>query len=135
LDILSRRVSLGNQNQENTITAICDQNTPIFDTKTDLVIRGLRKEFSNGLRSISKTNSSVIVDYIYAMDTEINLSDNYRKDNIRLLYSFSKCFKNKPFKSITRDEVISFLNSVRKPESLDPLHKWVGTYNQYRIYI
>jgi hypothetical protein len=41
----------------------------------------------------------------------------------------------KPFKSITRDEVISFLNIVRKPESSDPLHKWIGTYNQYRVYL
>lgn len=67
------------------------------------------------------------------MITETNPSDNYRKDNIRLLYSFSKSNRNKPFKSITREEVISFLKARQKAESMDPLHKWIGTYNQYLI--
>jgi hypothetical protein len=114
---------------------IYSQNTSVIDSKTNQVTRGLSKEISRGLLSISKKNSSIIVDYISAMDTEINLSNNYRKHNIRVLYSFSRNFNNKPFKSITRDEVISFLNIVRKPESSDPLHKWIGTYNQYRVYL
>jgi integrase/recombinase XerD len=135
LYILPRHVSVGSQNQGSIIPMIHDQDTSVMDTKINLVTKGLSKEISNGLLSISKENSSVIVDYISAMDTEINLSDNYKKDNIRILYSFSKHFRNKPFKSITRDEVIAFLNSIRKPESLDSLHKWVGTYNQYRVYL
>jgi hypothetical protein len=129
---LPRDISVRTQNQESIIPMIHDQ---VIDTKINQVIRGLSKEISNGLLSISKENSSVTVDYISAMNTEINLSDNYRKDNIRILYSFLRHIKNKPFRSIIRDEVISFLNSVRKPESLDPLHKWIGTYNQYRVYL
>jgi integrase len=95
--------------------------------------RGLNNEILNGLRTISKENASIIIDYISAMVTETNPSENYMKDNTRLLYCFSKYSENKPFRSITRDEVISFLDARRKPESLDPLHKWVGTYNLYRV--
>ena len=108
---------------------------PEIDARISAITEGLHNEFFNGLKSISKENASIIIDYILAMMTETNPSDNYRKDNIRLLYSFSKFNKDKPFKCITRDEVVSFLNVRRKPESLDPLHKWVGTYNQYRIYL
>ena len=28
---------------------------------------------------------------------------------------------------------MAFLDSIRKPESLDPMHKWIGSYNFYRI--
>jgi integrase len=34
---------------------------------------------------------------------------------------------------IKRDDLVSFLDSLRKTESVDPLHKWIGTYNTYRI--
>ncbi len=40
---------------------------------------------------------------------------------------------NKPFDVVNRDDVHAFLGSLRKPETSDPLHKWIGTYNQYRI--
>jgi len=30
---------------------------------------------------------------------------------------------------MTREDIISFLEKFHKPEELDPLHKWVGTYN------
>jgi integrase/recombinase XerD len=106
-----------------------------IDAKLSTITKGLHNEILNGLKNISKENSSIMVDYISTMVTETNPSDNYRRDNIRLLYLFLKYNKNKPFKSMTRDEVISFLNARRKPESLDPLHKWIGTYNLYLIYL
>ena len=34
---------------------------------------------------------------------------------------------------MNHDDIISFLNSHRKPEPLDPLHKWIGTYNNRLI--
>ena len=37
------------------------------------------------------------------------------------------------FKEFTRDDILQFLDSLRKPEVLDPLHKWIGTYNIYRV--
>jgi integrase len=106
-----------------------------IDAKLSIITKGLRREIYNGLKNISNENASVIADYMSAITTETNPSDNYRKDIIRLLYSFSKKNQNKPFKSITREEVISFLNATQKPESMDPLHKWIGTYNQYLIYL
>ena len=30
---------------------------------------------------------------------------------------------------------LHFLNSFRKPEPIDPLHKWIGTYNHYLVVI
>jgi integrase len=106
-----------------------------IDSRLRSITEGLNNEILNGLRSLSNENAAIIVQYISAMITETNPSDNYRKDNIRFLYLFSRYNKNKPFRSMIRDNVISFLNSRRKPESSDPLHKWIGTYNLYRIYL
>jgi integrase/recombinase XerD len=36
---------------------------------------------------------------------------------------------------ITRDDILAFLDSYRKPDASDPLHKWVGTYNLYIMII
>ena len=70
------------------------------------------------------------------MKTELNLSDNYREGVIKLLCKISKYHKNKKsFKTMTRNDIVSFLESFRKPEASDPLHKWIGTYNTYRIHL
>ena len=69
------------------------------------------------------------------MKSEVNLSDNYRKDLIKLLSNFSNYYHNKDFKDIVRADVISFLDSFRKTETVDPLHKWIGTYNIYRFHL
>jgi integrase len=70
------------------------------------------------------------------MRTEVNLSDNYRRNLILLLPTFSNYFENKlSFKQITRDNILAFLDNFRKPESVDPLHKWIGTYNINRIHL
>jgi hypothetical protein len=84
----------------------------------------------------NKENALTICDYISILKSEINPSDGYRKNNILLLCTFSIFFKNaksKQFKDMTREDIISFLDSFRKIESVDPLHKWIGTYNVYRI--
>ena len=72
------------------------------------------------------------------MRTEVNLSDHYRMDLIGLLSTFSNYFQDKlsfKQKQITRDNLLTFLDSFRKPESVDPLHKWIGTYNTNRIHL
>ncbi|HET7149164.1 MAG TPA: site-specific integrase [Candidatus Nitrosopolaris sp.] len=74
----------------------------------------------------------VICDYISSLKSEINPSDHYRKNT--LIFAHFQYFKNaKLFKEVTREDILLFLNSFRKIESVDPLHKWVGTYNTYRV--
>jgi integrase len=114
-------------------------NANIFlDNKIEDVTAGLRPESSKALYEISswsEENALIIVNYILAMKTEINPSDNYRKNNISILYTFLKYSRNKSFKAITREDIISFLESFRRPEAADPMHRWIGTYNTYKIYL
>ena len=110
-------------------------SSPFLDRKIEETTTGLPSHCTKQLHSISKCNSAIIVEYITAMKSEVNLSDHYRRDVIVTLYRFSKFSNDKPFKDSTRTDVIVFLDSFRKPESMDPLHKWIGTYNIYREHL
>jgi integrase/recombinase XerD len=69
------------------------------------------------------------------MKNEVNLSDNYRRGVIEILSRLSKYNENKPFKDSTRSNIIAFLETHRKIDTQDPMHKWIGTYNLYRIHL
>jgi len=123
-----------------TATSARPTTTPsdmITRTKIENATEGLSSDCFNLLHNrvlpASRQNALTVSDYISSMRSEINPSDGYRKNNVLLLCTFSIFFKSKPFKDITRDDVLSFLDSLRKIESVDPLHKWIGTYNLYRI--
>jgi integrase/recombinase XerD len=47
------------------------------------------------------------------------------------MYLIKYC-KNKNFKQLTRADILKYLDSLRKSEETDPIHKWIGTYNLRR---
>ena len=62
-----------------------------------------------GLRSLSNENNiKLIVNYINSMQTELNLSFNYRRDVLKFLSQFSKYNNDINFKDITQTKVIAF---------------------------
>jgi integrase len=108
----------------------------LFERKIEAVTEGLPGDCFKSLTKISQDNALTIATYISSVKSETNLSDNYRRDIIRALSKFSIFCSNKPFKSMTRkDDVLFFLDSVHNPEDVDPLHKWIGTYNLYRVFL
>jgi integrase len=125
-----------------TTTAVVEDS--LFDLKIEMATAGLIPYYSRRLlKEVTKENALTIAKYILAMKTEINLSDHYRQDVIYLLSKLSIFCNNsnnnnnnnsKSFKQISRQDILSFLDNYRKPESADPLHKWIGTYNIYRIH-
>ena len=106
-----------------------------LDIRIDEITEGLRDFVRNQLRSLSKNNTLTICKYITALNREINLSQSYRKDTIKILCTFSRFVENQAFQDCQRNDVIRFLDSLRKPESADPMHKWIGTYNLYIVYL
>jgi hypothetical protein len=79
-------------------------------------------------------NIAIICDYVAALNEEINPSFTYRTDVLAVLCQLSN-FVNKNFKNMIRDDIMQYLNSLKKTEEADPLHKWIGTYNLRRIYL
>jgi len=111
--------------------------TSDIERKIENATEGLSSECFNLLHDrvlpANKENTRIICDYIYSLKSEINLSDGYRKNNIVLLCNFASFNNFKSFTETKREVILSFLDSFRKIESVDPLHKWIGTYNLYRI--
>jgi integrase len=91
--------------------------------------------YAKNLRTLEEDSIRTIVRYVNALSIETSLSSRYRRDVIDLLTRFCKDNCCKPFDAVTRDDIVSFLNSYRKPEAIDPLHKWIGTYNLYRMHL
>jgi integrase/recombinase XerD len=77
-------------------------------------------------------NLITIENYIEARKIETNLSKRFQIVVTNTLRTLSRRI-NKNFKDMTRDDLVLFLNSIRKSESEDPTHKWIGTYNLYLI--
>ena len=99
----------------------------IMKTKIENTTEGLPHNCFNYLHNkvlpTSRENALTICYYISSLKSEINPSDCYRKDTITLLCNLSIFFKNaKPFREITREDSLSFLDSYRKTESGDQLH-------------
>jgi hypothetical protein len=109
----------------------------LLDRKIDEISAGLPAYYNNILRSISEANAATIIDYIASMKIEVNLSDNYRRGLIQILCKFSGSIycDNRSFKDLSRADVINYLDTYRKSETQDPMHKWIGTYNIFRTHI
>jgi hypothetical protein len=64
------------------------------------------------------------------MKKQVNPRLTYKRYTIQILAELSKAVGiEKKFIDMTRDDVLCYLDRCRKPETGDPLHKWIGTYN------
>jgi hypothetical protein len=104
----------------------------LFDMRVDTVTEGMIPYFTKTLKKLPYENAQTIVNFVMALNTEINPSKNYRTSIVNVLCHLSK-YKGKNFNDMTRQDILDFLDSYRKPEASDPLHKWIGTYNLFRI--
>ena len=108
-----------------------------FKNKFMTATSGLLPGYINPLKNLelkSKENASTIVDYLLAMKEETNSSNLHKRSQIITLTQLSESCSNnqKTFLQMTRDDVLFYLNKSRKSEDIDPMHKWIGTYNLRR---
>ena len=106
-----------------------------LDEKIESVTAGLQDYFIRLLKEQSSQNAETICDYVLAINIESNASLHHRSSQIRTLSYISNFHKQKPFSKMIRDVILQYLNSNRRTEEADPLHKWIGTYNLRRIYL
>jgi hypothetical protein len=84
---------------------------------------------------IGRQNIETICDYLIAMNAEINPSLMHKRNQMQVLCYLSEYHNNqKPFREMTSNDILAYLDSFRKPEASDPNHQWIGTYNLRRIY-
>jgi hypothetical protein len=103
--------------------------------KIELVTTGLLEYVSRQLTDLcylSAENTLTIVDFILTQKTEINISDTYKLNMISSLVLLSNSLNHKSFRDMKRDDILIYLDSLRKDYASDPLHKWIGSYNVKR---
>jgi integrase len=106
-----------------------------FNDRIENISKELSSAYTGNLLYAAGASAFTIIDYITVMKTETNYTNHYGNDTIGVLCRYSKYHNNKPFKEASRNDIIDFLDSLRKTETQDPLHKWIGTYNVYRMYL
>jgi hypothetical protein len=107
----------------------------VEDNKIPAATANLKPYLIKLLDKQSKQNAITISRYIIAMNAEINPSSSHRENQLKTLCYLSDFHKQRPFLEMTRDDVLQYLDSHRRTEESDPLHKWIGTYNLRRTYL
>jgi hypothetical protein len=104
---------------------------PNFDRKLEIITTGLPKEHSNLLEKVPREDALTVMDYMISLNAEVNPSVNYRKGIIKCLTDFivfsHRSIQSKDrnsLKQYDRKDVLAFLDSFRKSEAEDPLHRW-----------
>jgi hypothetical protein len=123
--------------QSTTTTAVA-QEAALLERKIALATEGFTTKFCELVlkdrNRMSQENALVLAEYIIALKREVNPRLSYIRYTIQFLSELSKAIgKDKPFRDITNNDIFRYLDSARKPEAQDPLHKWIGTYNTKRM--
>jgi len=112
-------------------------NVSDLERKIDLITKSLSKPYFNSLlRSLLRTNpvnAKTIYEYIIAEQTELNIKNSTIEGKIKVLVWLSNFHKNKSFAEMTKQDILEYLNNLRKSTVEDPTNKWVGTYNGRQI--
>jgi hypothetical protein len=105
--------------------------------KVDYITSSCSKPyFNNSLKKMIVSNLEncfTICDYILAEQTEINFKDSTKEGKIKVLMWLSTFLCNKPFHQMTKQDVVSYLDSLRKSLSDDPNRRWIGSYNSRQM--
>jgi integrase len=107
-----------------------------FESRLQLTVEGLNPYFQRLLLELSKQNSTYIIDFVInELKRENNASVNYVRINIYAIAELVKHSKKSDLKKFIKEDVLSYLDSLKKTEIQDPMHKWIGTHSLHRIII
>ena len=101
--------------------------------KIDTIIKYQKPYISKMLNNLlleNPINVETICNYIIAEQNEINIKESTKETKIKRIIHLSKFFDNKKsFYDMTKEDILDYLNNLRKPSSIDPTHKSIGTWN------
>ena len=91
-----------------------------------------RPYFNKALKKLALEcldNATIICDYINAEQNEINIKPSTIEGKIKILIWLSNFHHGKSFNLLTKQDVLSYLNSLRNPIDKDPTQRWIGSFN------
>jgi len=73
------------------------------------------------LSEVNPYNAKIIHNYIEAEKVEINIKESTKADKIKKLCWLSRYLNHKSFNNMTKQDIVNYLDSIRKPDSEDPM--------------
>jgi hypothetical protein len=100
-----------------------------LEDKINKITESLSRQYFNTilkkLAKENKENAITICNYIIAEQNELNIKDSTKEGKIKVLIWLSDFHKNKSFKEMIKEDILEYLNSLRKSPDKDPTHKWL----------
>ena len=124
-----------------TATTKKDNINEELEKKIDYITQSFPQNFlKNKLKNLARKNpdnATIICDYIIVEQTEFNIKDSTKKGKIKALVYLSNYLQDiKPFKEMTKQDILDHLNTFRKSSNNNNNssnnyndNKWIGTYN------
>ncbi|HEX5185574.1 MAG TPA: tyrosine-type recombinase/integrase [Nitrososphaeraceae archaeon] len=116
---------------ENNSNCRIDLN--LLEKNIDLITKSLsRPYFNTALKRLQKdnpNNAKLLCDYVFVEQTEFNIKDSTKESKIKILVWLSNFHKGKNFIDMTKEDILEYLNSLRKSSNEDATHRWIGSYN------
>ena len=78
---------------------------------------------------ISPNNAEILARFIISSKKDRNISRNTVISYIDGIVYLENYHQHKNLEKMDKKDIISFLDSYRKSEAADPLHRWINTYN------
>jgi hypothetical protein len=106
-----------------TGTISIEQN---YEKKFHQVTADLKGYRINQLQGMQEYNSKLVVEYLNSKMREGYLKPASRASTIDRLSRLSLFNDNKSFRKITTEDIFSYIDTIRRNETDDPMHKWIG---------
>lgn len=102
----------------------------VVDYRTKVALEGLPGHLQKGvLEEVPEANRKILVDFLHNLVNGENKSPNTKLMYVKHLLYLFRSVKHKAISEITRDDILAYLQSLRKPLPKDPQQKWISTYN------
>jgi integrase len=103
-----------------------------LEKKIELLTKGSSSYYNSLFKKLSienMDNAKILYDFLESEYNIQNVKLSTIVTHIKAICLFSEYLSYKDFEKITKEDIIYYLSSLRKIESDDPTHKWIGTYN------
>jgi predicted component of type VI protein secretion system len=85
--------------------------------------------YVKNMASTNIQNANILYDFIITEQNHTNVRLSTRLSYIKVICLFNRYLSYRDFTKITKNDILDYLNSLKRSELDDPTHKWINTYN------
>ena len=109
-----------------------------LEKEIESICKGASSYYSSLFKKMSfknLDNAKILYEFLITEQNYQNDKLSTKITPIKAICLFNQYIHYKDFEKITKNDIMDYLNSLRKTELDDPNHKWIGTYNTRQMAI